>query len=275
MSRSCSSPINPLRSTTNSILSLLALIAASNVAHAQTDEIQVYDGSLAERRVFTLVLHNNFIPIGIKTPAFPGGLAPDKTFSGVAEWAYGVTTWFEAGLYLPLYSISPAQGPKINGGKIRLLFAIPHADERQFFYGVNFELSHNAKHWDPKQHTSEIRPIIGWHWKPMDLIVNPILDTSYTGGLKSLDFAPAVRLAHNLSPHWTMSVEDYSDLGPLRQFYSTANQTHQLFGVVNHRGKNLEIEAGIGFGLTSASDRLTLKFMIMRDLNHPSANRNH
>ena len=64
---------------------------------AQTDEIQVYDAVIAAPGVFNLMLHNNFTPNGMKAPAFPGGLIPDKSFNGVAEWAYGVTGWFRAG----------------------------------------------------------------------------------------------------------------------------------------------------------------------------------
>ena len=62
----------------------------------------------------------------------------------MTEWAYGVTDWFEAGLYLPLYSISKNRGATINGGKIRLLFTAPHADDRTFFYAANFEFSYNS-----------------------------------------------------------------------------------------------------------------------------------
>ena len=115
-----------------------APIIAPNKALAQTDEIQVYDGAIAAKGKFNLTWHNNFTPSGIKTPAFPGGLITDKSLNGVTEWAYGVTDWFEAGLYLPLYSISKDRGATINGGKIRLLFAVPHADDRKFFYAVNF-----------------------------------------------------------------------------------------------------------------------------------------
>ena len=74
---------------------------------------------------------------------------------------------------------------------------MPHAEERKFFYGANFEFSINAKHWDPKRFTSEIRPIIGWHLKPIDIIVNPILDTSYDG-FGNLDFAPSFQMGHPL-----------------------------------------------------------------------------
>lgn len=178
----------------------IALVIVPAVAFAQTDEIQVYDGSIAPLGVVNLTLHNNFTPDGRNTPAFRGGLTPNRSFNGVAEWAYGVTNWFEAGLYLPLYSISENRGATINGGKIRLLFTAPHADDRTFFYAMNFEFSYNSRHWDPRTFTSEIRPILGLHLHPWNIIVNPILDNSFAGGFKSLDFAPATRVAYNLSP---------------------------------------------------------------------------
>jgi hypothetical protein len=94
----------------------IAVLLSPAVALAQTDEIQVYDAAIAEPGIFNLTWHNNFIADGANTPAFPGGLIPDKSFNGVTEWAYGVTDWFEAGLYLPLYSISQDRGATINGG---------------------------------------------------------------------------------------------------------------------------------------------------------------
>lgn len=244
----------------------VAVVASPMIALGQTDEIQVYDGAIADRGVFNLTWHNNFTPDGLKEPAFPGGLANNHNLNGVTEWAYGVTDWFEAGLYLPLYSISADRGPMINGGKIRLLFTAPKADDRKFVYAVNFEFSYNSKHWDDRRYTSEIRPIIGWHLKPVDIFVNPILDNSYRGGFKSLDFAPATRVAYNLSPDWAVAVEEYSDYGPLRNFYSANEQAHQIFGVVDHKAKFADIEFGVGFGATDATDKITLKLMLAWDL---------
>jgi hypothetical protein len=62
--------------------------------------------------------------------------------------------------------------------------------------------------------------------KTVDIIVNPIVDAAFAGGLKSLDWA-----------------------------------------VIDHTSKIVNIEAGVGFGLTSASDKGTLKLMISCDLN--------
>lgn len=245
----------------------IALVAAPIVSFAQTDEIQVYDGAIAEKGKFNLMLHQNFTPDGLKTPAFPAGLVSDKAYIGVSEWAYGVTDWFEAGLYMPLYSFSQNDGLSVNGFKLRALFTEPKAEERTFFYAVNFEFSVNAKQWDPRRITSEIRPIVGWHLKPVDIIVNPILDTGYTGGLKSLDFAPAARVAYNLSPRWAVAAEEYADYGPLRQIFPASEQFHQIWAVMDHTTKLVNIEAGVGFGLNNASDRVTLKLMVSRDLN--------
>src|SRR5689334_4538166 len=143
-------------------------------ARAQADEIQVYDGGLAAKGVFNLTWHNNYTPKGVTAPAFPGAVVADRSLNGVPEWAYGVNRWFELGLYMPLYSRDREMGWGLDGFKLRTLFAVPNADDRRFVYGANFEFSYNATRWDTRRFTSEIRPIIGWHLRPVDIIVNPI-----------------------------------------------------------------------------------------------------
>jgi len=128
----------------------MAFAVTPVVVFAQTDEIQVYDAAIAEHRKFNLMVHNNFTPDGRKTPAFPGGVESNGALVGVAEWAYGVTDWFEQGLYLPLYSFSKNDGATYNGFKLRWLFVKPHAAEQKFFYGVNFEFSVNRKQVGPE-----------------------------------------------------------------------------------------------------------------------------
>lgn len=246
---------------------LILLSAVSRPLAAQTDEIQVYDAEIAEVGKVNLMLHNNFTPDGRKQPDSPDGIVSNHAYVGVAEWALGVTDWFEQGLYLPLYSDSTNKGFTYNGFKLRWLFVRPHAAEHKFFYGVNFEFSVNQKQWDPRRFASEIRPIVGLHLKPLDIIVNPIMDTSYLHGPKGLDFAPATRVAWNWTDKWATSIEHYADYGQFRSLQPAHGQFHQLWAVVNHDTKLVKIETGIGFGLTAASDRVTLKLMLSRDLN--------
>jgi hypothetical protein len=238
------------------------------VAVGQTDEIQVYDAEIAEPGVFNLMIHTNYIPIGRKTPDFPGAIIADHSVNGAAEWAYGVTDWFEQGLYLPVWSPhSQNHGTSINGVKLRELFVRPHAADHKFFYGVNFEFSVNRLFWEPRRITSEIRPIVGTHLDKVDFIFNPIVDTDYTGGVKNLEFVPATRLAYNLNSKWAVAVEEYSDFGPLKNFRPVSEQFQEVWGVFDHTGKSVDIEAGVGVGVTGGADRLTFKLMVSRDLN--------
>jgi hypothetical protein len=248
-------------------LSSLGLgLGYAHMAKAQTDEIQVYNAEIAAPGVLNLTLHDNYTPDGLKTPAFPGAIVSNHDLNGVPEWAYGVTPWMEAGLYLPLYSLPASGDAQLDGFKLRALFVEPNAAKHSFFYGVNFEFSFNAKHWSPNPYTQEIRPILGWRFGKVDLILNPILDNSWKG-FSRLDFAPETRLDYNLSDKWAIAAEEYDDFGQLRAFLPPDKQTHELFGVIDYNGKPINIEAGIGFGLTPATDHLTLKLILSRDLN--------
>jgi hypothetical protein len=238
------------------------LLAAS--AYAQTDEIQVYDADINSPGQFSLQLHNNYTPIGRKMPDFEGGIVPNHTLNGVPEWAYGVTDWLELGAYVPLYSWTGNGRFLIDGAKLRAEFVVPHAQDRDFFYGVNFELGFNAHYWDPIRNSGEIRGIIGGRIGPIDLILNPILDTSFQG-LGALDFAPAARLAYNLSGSWAAALEHYADYGRLRHFQPLSRQQQTLFAVVDYRGDPVSVEFGIGHGFTAASDALVLKMILSRD----------
>jgi hypothetical protein len=233
-------------------------------AHAQTDEIQVYDATINTPGQFSIQLHNNYIPIGRKQPDFEGGIVPNHTLNGVPEWAYGVADWLELGTYLPLYSWTGNGLFLIDGAKLRAEFVVPHAQERSFFYGVNFELSFNALYWEPTRNAGEIRPIIGGRIGPVDLIVNPILGTSFQG-LGALDFAPAARVAYNFSENWTVALEHYADYGPLSHLKPLSRQQQTLFAVVDYKADPVSMEFGIGHGLTPASDALILKMILSHD----------
>ncbi len=244
----------------------LAVVPAT--AWAQTDEIQVYDAEIEAPGKANVMLHSNFTPIGRKTPDFPGGIIPDDSVNGALEWAYGVKPWFEQGLYFPVYTAySKERGGSLDGFKLRELFVLPNAGKRTFFYGVNFEFSVNYSYWESRQITSEVRPIVGVHLHKVDLIYNPIVDTDYRGGFGGLEFVPAGRVAYNFNKNWAVAAEEYSDFGPLRHFYKANDQFHEVWAVVDHHTRFVDIETGVGVGVTAGADKLTFKLMLSRDLN--------
>jgi hypothetical protein len=234
------------------------------VTHAQTDEIQVYDAAITAVGRFSLTWHNNFTPSGRTEPDFPGGVVPNHALNGVPEWAYGVTEWFEQGLYLPLYTRTADGELLFDGVKVRELFVVPHAHDRTFFYGINFELSYNKPHWETSRYSGEIRPIVGVHLGRVDLIVNPIVDTQFDG-LGKLDFAPAARAAYNFTK-FALALEYYGDYGPLEQFKPASERSQSLFAVVDFGNSGNGIEFGVGKGFTHATDNCVIKLMWMHDL---------
>jgi len=245
-----------------------ALLLASP-ALAVTDEIQVYTGDIMAVGEFGLTWHNNYGINGLKAPDYPGALVDDHAYSSVTEWAYGVTPWFEAGLYLPLYAHSENQSWTYDGFKLRALFVQPDNANKQFYYGINFEFSWNEKQWDTRVNTGEIRPILGWRFAPgFSLTFNPIVDNDYRG-VSGLEFVPSTRLDYQLDSHWTVAAEEYDDFGQLRGFLPRQQQWHQLWAVTDYTGDPISIETGVGFGLTPATDNLAVKLMFITDLTGP------
>jgi hypothetical protein len=229
-----------------------------------TDEIQVYDAEITEVGKWNLTWHNNFTPQGQTQPDFPGGVVPEHTLNGVPEWAYGFRDWLELGAYVPIYSYTNAGNLLFEGVKLRMLFVVPHAADRTFFYGLNFEYSYNQPTWDPHRLSGEMRPIVGTHLGPWDLIVNPVVDTEFNG-FRNFTFAPEARLAYNFSTKFALAAEWYAEFGPVTQFLQPADQGQNLFAVADIGNSSHGIEVGLGRGFTPGSTKTVIKLMLMQD----------
>jgi hypothetical protein len=250
------------------VASLLALLASMGAAFAD-DEIQIYNAQIAAVGQWTFQQHLNYTFNGRKEPDFPGGLVPNHALNGTPEFAYGMTDWWEVGFYIP-FAVSGSGAFLSNGAKIRALFAVPHAGERNFFYGLNLELSYETPPFSPTRFASEIRPIVGVRNKEWEFIVNPIVDIGF-GALGEADFLPAARLARNLGNDRFIGVEYYTELGKIGDFLPFEQQRHQLFAVTDFKLGDFDIELGLGYGLTSGSDRLIGKAIIGYDFPVPGS----
>jgi hypothetical protein len=243
---------------------LLLLLAGGLLVPAPAwavDEIQVYNAEINRPGQFSLQLHGNYVARGRTEPEFPGGLVPDESFNGTPEFAYGVNEWWEIGAYLP-YAVASGEGFEWGGAKLRTLFVSPRAADRSFFYGVNLELSWAAEKFSPGHWGSEVRPIVGWRGRKVEFILNPILEVPLSGDQGAVTFAPAARLAWIATSAWTLGLEHYSDLGPLRNFSPRDEQLQELFAVADFSGRGFDADFGVGRGFTPASDDWTVKFIL-------------
>jgi len=206
------------RPATHDPLCLLAAAAFSAIAvqpAKATDEIQVYNAGIAAPGQFTIQQHLNYVPLGVREPPFPSGLISHNSVNGTPEFAYGVTDWWEVGLYLP-FAIQDQQFLS-DAFKLRTLFVSPNAEQRNFFYGVNFEFSNTMPRFSQSRFGLEIRPIVGVRNAEWEFIVNPIVDVSF-GKYGEADFAPAARVARKLAPDAFVGLEYYADFGEIGNF---------------------------------------------------------
>ncbi len=244
-----------------------ALALALGLPAAAVDEIQLYNADIAEVGQFTIQQHFNYTFNGRTTPDYPGGLVPNRALNATPEFAYGVTDWFEAGLYIP-WAIDGEGQFLSNNFKLRTLFVMPEAEKRDFFLGINFEYDLPNPHFDPNRYAMELRPIIGWRNPQWEFIVNPIFDVGF-GSHTYLDFVPAARLARKLAEDTFVGVEYYTDLGLPGSFPSFNQEQHQLFGVVDFKVGEIDVDFGVGYGLTPGSDRLVAKTILTYAFSAP------
>jgi hypothetical protein len=248
------------------VLSLLSAPSAK-----ATDEIQVYNAGIAAPGQFTIQQHLNYIALGQKDPPFPGGFASHGSLNGTPEFAYGVTDWWEVGLYLP-FAVQNRQFLS-DAFKLRTLFVSPNAGRRDFFYGINFEFSNETPKFSQTRFGMEIRPIIGVRKGDWEFIVNPIVDIGF-GKNGEADFTPAARLAKKLSPDFSIGLEHYADFGEIGNFKKLGDQQHTLFAVTDFALGIFGVNFGVGYGLTPASDRWVVKTIIGYAFPVPGSNAN-
>jgi hypothetical protein len=80
-------------------------------------------------------------------------------------------------------------------------------------------------------------------------------------------FLPCARFARNFGENFALGLEYYTDLGRLQNFLPLNQQQHNLYGVVDFKIGRFDVNAGIGYGLTSGSDRWMAKMIIGTELN--------
>ena len=241
---------------------LLASVGTALAARpaAAIDEIQVYNADIAEIGQWTVEQHLNYVLQGRTQPDVPGGLISNHSLNGTPELAYGVTDWWELGFYAP-FAVNSGGTFLSDGGKIRNLFVVPDAAKRTFVYGVNVELGYATPAFSQSRWTLEVRPILGGRNSEWEFIVNPIVDMSF-GSSGEADFAPAARLARKLDKDLFAGLEYYSDFGRIGDMLPLRDQQHTLFAVTDFKVGEIDVDLGIGRGLTPGSDHLVVKMIL-------------
>jgi hypothetical protein len=203
-------------------LAVFILLAAAPALAVDPFEIQVYDGSADAPGQAGLEVHINR----------PKGGPVHLTF----EPSFGITAFWELGGYF-----QTADG-EYAGVKLRSKFVTPESFDPNFRFGLNFELSRVPDEgWG-----GEIRPILAWENDRFLFAVNPIV--SFPAA-----FEPA-GMAKVKFGIFGAGFEYYAAIADEEQYLY---ETFDLFGV-----KDVEVNLGVGEGLTSGSKSLIFKMIL-------------
>ncbi len=203
-------------------LAVFVLLAAAPALAVDPFEIQVYDGSADAPGQAGLEVHLNR----------PKGGPVHLTF----EPSFGITAFWELGGYFQ------TEDGHYAGVKLRSKFVTPESFDPAFRFGLNFELSRVPHEgWG-----GEIRPILAWENDRFLFAVNPIV--SFPAA-----FEPA-GMAKVKFGIFGAGFEYYAAVSDQEQYLY---ETFDLFGV-----KDVEVNLGVGEGLTSGSNSLIFKMIL-------------
>jgi hypothetical protein len=253
-------------------------LAAGVSARAQDNyEIQVYGSETVAPGATMVELHSNFTVDGSKT-VVDGMLPTNHAEHETVEITQGFNDWFETGFYI-FTSIQPNQGWQWVGDHIRPRVRIPPSWRWPVGISVSNEIGYQRAQYSPDTWTWEIRPIVDkqlgrWYWS-----FNPTLDRSWHGPSvnQGVVFSPNFKFSYNLTKKIAGGLEYYGSLGPITGFLPVSQQQQQIVPAIDlDLGPEWEFNAGIGVGLTGATDHLIVKCILGRRFSwgerkhHPS-----
>jgi hypothetical protein len=253
---------------------LVAALHAGGARAALQDEIQVYLDELDARGEWGLELHVNTTPSGVATPSYPGEVVSAHGTRVTPELSYGLGHALEAGLYVPTVIDAEGHGA-VAGAKLRLKWLPVAGGESSagWFAGANGELSRVAAAYEEARCAAELRLIGGRRIRGWTLAVNPVFDWPLSGGTgrATADFNVGVKAAREVAAGVALGAEYYADAGPWNHPLPSSRQDRRLYLAADIDRRPWVLNVGVGYGLTPASDRWTVKLIIEIPLRSASS----
>ena len=231
-------------------------------------EIQVYGSETVAPGTTMFELHSNSALRGT-TRVEDGVLPTQHAVHETLEITHGWTSWFETGFYLftSVQTLSPDEGFWWVGSHFRPRIRAPEEWNLPVGLSLSVEVGYQQRRFSPDTWTLEIRPIIDKQIGPWYFAINPVLDQSLKGPSRStgIEFAPAAKVSYDLTKVVSPGIEYYGAYGPIGNFLPASQKQQQLYAVVDlNVDPRWEMNFGVGFGLTRATDGVIIKMILGR-----------
>jgi len=225
-------------------------------------EIQVYGSGLTEKRHTMFELHSNYTingSISMQDGVYPSNHVIHETL----EITHGFSRWFELGSYL-FTSIGSDNRTALTGVHLRPRISIPEDHGLPFGISLSTEFGYQNPEFFGSRWAVEIRPIFdkeaGKFYFSVNLPIGRSLDANQNG---NWEFSPSVKSSFEVSKKVSLGLEYYAGLGENHNLDPVSQQKHQLFGAVDWAfHPDWEFNAGVGYGLTAATDKWIIKMIL-------------
>ncbi len=223
-------------------------------------EIQIYTVDTTPKGHLTLELHSNTVTTA--TGELAHQTINPYQIHETLEATYGVLEHVEVGQYLCTAKLNNGNY-EYAGSRTKVHFGISETERWPVSLGGNIELDYMRFAAEDNPLTLELRPILESHLRQFDIVANLAFEKPFKGPGTHLgvQFDPSGEIVYDHLLKWlSPAVEYYGDMGALEHFPSIETQQHFIVPAVNlELDPRLEINLGVGFGLTRASNGVFLK----------------
>ena len=246
-------------------LTILLMLCVVNTKSQENYEIQVYGSATQPKHSTIFELHSNFTFHGEKQ--IVDGVRPSQhSLHETIEITHGVAKNFELGFYV-FMNYTSSYGFQFIGTHIRPRVMAPTDWHLPVGLSLSAEIGYQRPQYATDTWSIELRPIIDKTWGRFYWSLNPTMEIQLKGVEKQSapTFAPNIKLQFSVSQRAGAGFEYYGDLGALNNFESGNRQEHALFFVYDLlNNTKWELNAGVGIGLTNATDALLAKVLVGR-----------
>jgi hypothetical protein len=226
-------------------------------------EIQIYTVDTAPQRQVELELHSNTVTTATGQWAHQS-INPYQIHETL-EGTYGVFQHLEVGQYFATGRLNSGNY-EYAGSRTKMHFGIGDPDRWIMAFGGNIELDYMRRQAEENPLNLELRPILESHFRNVAVVANLAFEKPFSGPQthQGMQFDPSGEIIYNgLWEVFSPALEYYGDMGPIQPLPSISKQQHFLVPALNlNLDPRLEVNLGVGFGLTRASNGAFIKSIL-------------
>jgi hypothetical protein len=242
---------------------VIVMLADARTSHAiDFYEIQIYDTDTTPQGHLTLELHSN------TATTATGQLAKSQMdvhqIHETLDATYGLLRWVEVGQYFATAKLSNGEY-EYAGSRTKIHFGIPQTFEWPVQFGANIEFDYMRRAAEENPTNLELRPIAGASYRGFRLVADLALEKPFSGPTthRGVQFEPSGELVYDLNRWVSPALEYYGDMGSIQPLAKLQEQQHFVVPTLNfHFLPQLELNLGVGFGVTRASNGVFLKSIV-------------